>query len=108
VVKSRESAESIYLCILQSICELIMDVVKTGSDEFYSECGKYLMQNILKEQTSYCKAVEPDVGLIRKRKDVNLQEKVEYDRIYEEEYDVADLQMFVNDSDYTGYNDTLE
>ena len=108
VVKSKESAESIYLCILQSICELIMDVVKTGSDEFYSECGKYLMQNILKEQTSYCKAVEPDVGLIRKRKDINLQEKVEYDRIYEEEYDVADLQMFVNDSDYTGYNDTLE
>ena len=108
VIKAKESPESIYLCILQSLCELIMDVVKTGTDEFYTECGKYLIQNVLKEQTSYCKPVEPDISLIRKRKDINLQERVEYDRIYEEEYDVEDLQMFVNDADYTGYNDTLE
>ena len=108
VIKAKESPESIYLCILQSLCELIIDVTKTGSDEFYIDCGKYLIQNVLREQTAFCKAVEPDVSLIRKRKDINLQERVEYDRIYEEEYDVEDLQMFVNDADYTGYNDTLE
>ena len=108
IIKAKESPESIYLCILQSLCELIIDVTKTGTDEFYIDCGKYLIQNVLREQTAFCKAVEPDISLIRKRKDINLQERVEYDRIYEEEYDVEDLQMFVNDADYTGYNDTLE
>ena len=48
------------------------------------------------------------LSLIQKNKDHGILKPIEYDRIYEEEYDVEDLQMFVNDSDYNGYNDTLE
>lgn len=92
-----------FLMLIQTICDFIMKVHKLG-EEKYEKLAKYLINTVLDQEFLTCKAVNPNLALLKKRKEGPIN--VDFDQEYQEEYDDADLQLFVNDADYTGYNDS--
>lgn len=99
------TARSIYLSYLKTICEFILFVKGLGGErnELFA---KYLIESIIKQSYDLCKPKNPNMALLRNKKNVTEPSEV-YDHTFEEEYEKEDLQMFVNDFDYTGYNDSV-
>ena len=103
--------------IIQTICEFIMDVSRidskiSGGSQTNKTLGfilsNYLINTTLNYEYLTCKAVNPNYSLLKRRKNQLVDSTEAFDQEFQEEYEDEDIQLFVNDGDYTGYNDSLE
>lgn len=95
-----------FLMLIQTLCDFIMSVVrlKKIGDSYAKNLAIYLINNALKAEYLNCMPVNPNYALLKKRKETD---NVVYDQEFQEEYEDEDIKLFVNEADYTGYNDTL-
>lgn len=105
--KKLETPENIYKYIIQSICSFGLNIININpKKEFYKDIFKYIFDIILEDQFNRCIATTPNILLLQRKYDNTNQIITNYDQIEEESVDKEDLQMFVNETEYTGYNDS--
>ena len=104
----------VYLYLVQLLAKLILDLPKQSNSEiikailikFQEDMCKYV---VFKESTT-CKAGSFDPAIFIRRKNVNayVEMGLVFDVVYEEEINKEDEGEYINDIDYTGYNDTID